>query len=287
MADMLRTGFFSDRVREKFSWLAALLLVFLCPGLLAANGPAGGVTLSGSSGLLTIAIPDSRPSSYGFACKVNQARGSATFEGRAIDLEKDETVFSGRWKYDEEIELALVYLSYDRVSLPELSGSASHTGIGVKVTPKDGEKDFCYGFTYAPMNTFESMLADIEQIESLRNVYATFADSLTANLTGYLNLSAAFAGKQKIVFSDGSRRDVDRNDIYTGSFGLEYRLRKGFSAIAEWKIGHYREMMSEDTVRYRFHGGLRFSGERYGIEISAYNLNDADPVVGAGGVMNF
>lgn len=287
MADMLRTGFFSDRVREKFSWLAALLLVFLCPGLLAANGPAGGVTLSGSSGLLTIAIPDSRPSSYGFACKVNQARGSATFEGRAIDLEKDETVFSGHWKYDEEIELSLVHLSYDRVSLPELSGSAAHTGIGVKITTKEGERDFCYGFNYAPMNTFESMLADIEQIESLRNVYATFADSLTANLTGYLNLSAAFAGKQKIVFSDGSRRDVDRNDIYTGSLGLEYRLKQGFSAVAEWKIGHYREMMSEDTVRYRLHGGLRFSGERYGIEISAYNLNDADPVVGAGGVMNF
>jgi len=287
MADTLKTVFVSDSVREKFSWLAALLLVFLCPGLLTASVQAGGVTLSGASGLLTISTPDSRPEGYGFAGKVNQARGGASFEGRPIDLEKDETIFSGRWKYDEEIELSLVYLSYDRLSIRELSGSARHTGIGIKVTPKEGEKDFCYGFNYAPMNTFESMLADIEQIESLRNVYATFADSLTKSMTGYLNISAAFAGKQKIVFSDGSRRDVDRNDIYTGSLGLEYKLRQGFSVIAEWKIGHYREMMSEDSVRYRLHGGLRFSGERYGIEISAYNLNDADPVVGAGGVMNF
>lgn len=287
MAYTPRTVFVSVSAGEKFSWLAALLLVFLCPGLLTAVEQPGGVNLSGSSGLLTVATPDSRPTGYGFAAKVNQARSSASFEGRPIDLEKDETIVSGRWKYDEEIELALVYLSYDRVSIPELSGSARHTGIGVKVTPKDGEKDFCYGFNYAPMNTFESMLADIEQIESLRNVYATFADTLSANMTGYLSLSAAFAGRQKIVFSDGSRRDVDRNDIYTGSLGVEWKLRSGFSAIAEWKIGHYREMMTEDTVRYRVHGGLRFSGERYGIEISAYNLNDADPVLGAGGVMNF
>lgn len=287
MADALKKALVSDNAGEKFSWLAALLLIFLCPGLLAAVEQPGGATLSGVSGLLTMATPDSRPTGYGFAAKINQARGSASFEGRPIDLEKDEAIFSGRWKYDEEIELALVYLSYDRVSLPELSGSARHTGVGVKVTPKDGEKDFCYGFNYTPMNTFESMLADIEQIESLRNVYATFADTLSANMTGYLNISAAFAGRQKIIFSDGSRRDVDRNDIYTGSIGLEWKLRSGFSAIAEWKIGHYREMMAEDTVRYRVHGGLRFSGERYGIEISAYNLNDADPVLGAGGVMNF
>ncbi len=287
MSDATKTAFASGGVGEKFSRLAALLLFLLCPGLLTAAVQTGGVTLSGSSGLLTIATPDSRPAGYGFACKVNQARGSAGFEGRRIDLEKDETIFSGRWKYDEEIELALVYLSYERLSIPELSGSAAHTGIGVKVTPQDGGKDFCYGFNYAPMNTFESMLADIEQIESLRNLYATFADALTADLTGYLNISAAFAGRQKIVFSDGSRRDVDRNDIYTGSLGFEYRLRRGFSAVAEWKIGHYREMMSEDTVRYRFHGGLRFSGERYGIEVSAYNMNDTDPVLGVGGMMNF
>ncbi len=287
MADAPRTAFAPKSAGEKFSWLAALLLVFLCPGLLAALGQPGGVTLSGSSGLLTLPTPDSRSGVYGFGCKVNQARGNASFEGRAIDLEKDETILSGHWKYDEEIELSLSYLSYDRVSIPELSGSARHTGIGVKITPKEGEADFCYGFNYTPMNTFESMLADIEQIESLRNVYATFADTLSANMTGYLNLSAAFAGKQKIVFSDGSRRDVDRNDIYTGTLGIEWAMRSGFSAIAEWKIGHYREMMSEDTVRYRFHGGFRFSGERYGIEISAYNLNDPDPVLGAGGVMNF
>jgi len=259
----------------------------LCMPATLAAGRDVGTTLAGSSGLLTVPVPDRSVSGRSFAVKFNRAEGKVTYNNQPVSLSKNEGIISVRNKFDAELEGSLVLLAYDRKSLPQLTGSVEHYGVGCKVTTEGEDEDFCYGFNYAPMDTRESMLADIEQIESLRNVYATFAEKFNDRITGYLNLSAAFAGRQRIEFSDGSRRDVKRNDIYTGTFAATCRFRERIHLIGEFKVGHYRNMLVTEETRYRLHAAVRFAGDRFNYELAGYNLNDADPVIGVGGNMKF
>jgi hypothetical protein len=283
--NILQTTLLSRCGRLVFLLGISFLCVSAYPAFAASN--VAGVTLAGSSGLLTVPVPDTSASGRSFALKYNRAEGKAKFNNQPVSLSKNEGLISVRNKFDDEVEGSLIFLAYDRKSLPQLTGSVNHCGIGFKVTPRGEERDFCYGFNYTPMNTHESMLADIEQIESLRNVYATFVEQLSPRITGYLNLAAAFAGRQRIEFSDGSRRDVKRNDIYTGTFAAACRFRDRFQLIGEFKIGHYRNMLVTDETRYRLHAAVRFDGHRFNYELAGYNLNDSDPVIGVGGNMKF
>ena len=277
--------------RFKKSSRALLRFVLFAAILAYAGGPLysfdkfeenSGVTLSGSSGLLTIPTPDFATRTRGLSFKQSETGSSIIYNGSVVNLNKDETSLTARAKIDPEVEISLVYLSYDRVSIPQLTGSVNHYGIGAKYSPADDARDICFGFNFVPMDSYESVLADIEQIESLRNVYVTAGEALTQNLNGYINLLSAFTGKQKIEFSDGTRRDVKRNDILTGSLGLSYRFRKFVSLFGEFKVGHYRDMISDDSVRYRIHGGIRLSTSNVQFECAGFNLTDNDPALSLG-----
>ncbi len=261
--------------------LLLLLLPCRCPGALH------GVTLGGSSGLITTPIPDFEPESRSLAFKTSSYDGRKDYNGQSFAESKNEQVISFRNKFSGEIEASLIYMSFDRNSLANFNGDAGLYGLGVKVSPLEGSRDFCYGFNFAPMTNRESLLADIEQIESLRNIYATFHEQLTSRIDGFFNISAAFAGSQKIIFPDGSRREVDRNDIYTGTLGAKMQAGKRSEFICEFKTGHYRDLFSEDTVRYRLHAGFRLNVRKGQLEILAYDLSSADPSVGFGCSMNF
>lgn len=246
-----------------------------------------GVTLAGSSGLITVPTPDFATSSRGIALKMSSSDGTAMYNNTRIKLSKDETLISIRAKTEPEVEVSLVHLRYDRQSIAELTGSAKHFGLGVKYSPLIDKQDMCVGFNFTPMTTSESMLADIEQIESLRNVYVTVGEALTPKITGFLNVAAAFAGKQKIDFSDGTRRDIKRNDIYTATMAFSYRMKSNTEFISEFKVGHYRNLLTGDAVRYRMHAGVRFGRGRYNFELNVLDLSDSDPTLALGGSVKF
>lgn len=267
--------------------LLALLLICSLSEAAFQLAEQTGVTLAGSTGLVTIPTPDFASASRSIAFKYNVSDGSIFYNNSRVELSKDEMVLSARAKLDAEVEVSLVHLSYDRRSIAQLTGSARHYGLGVKYSPKNEANDMCVGFNFAPMTTSESILADVEQIESLRNVYVTVGEALSARVSGYLNVAAAFAGRQKIEFSDGTRRDVTRNDIYTATLAFACHLRNSLELYTEFKIGHYRNLLTGDSVRYRMHAGLRTGNEKYNLELTGFNVNENDPTLGLGVNMNF
>ena len=265
-------------------FLLLLHLVFLFSPLYAGDF---GTTFAGSSGLLTVPVPDFSATGRGLAFKSNSFDGQLNYENQLIDTGKDEQVLSIRNKFSREIEMSVVNVNFRRRGLAALSGSASLYGIGVKVSPDEGERDFCYGFNVSPLTNRESLLSDIEQIESLRNLYTTFHEKLARRIDGYLHLSVAWTGSQKIEFADGSRREKDRNEIYTGTLGASVQIGHGAMFICEFKTGHYRDLLSDDTVRYRLHSGLRLNLSRGSLEAVVYDLTNTDLTIGFGGSVNF
>ncbi|HPT45528.1 MAG TPA: hypothetical protein PLM07_06485 [Candidatus Rifleibacterium sp.] len=264
-----------------------LLLLPLALAVSPAYGGNSGTTFAGSSGLFTVPVPDFSATGRGLAFKSNSFDGRLNYQNQTIDTGKDEQLISIRNKFSSEIEMSLVNVNFRRRGLAALSGSANLYGIGVKVSPDEGDRDFCYGFNVAPLTNRESLLSDIEQIESLRNLYATFHEKMSRRIDGYLSLSVAYAGSQKIEFADGSRREKDRNEIYTGTLGASMQIGHGAMFICEFKTGHYRDLLSDDTVRYRLHSGLRLNLSRGTIEAVVYDLTNADMTIGFGGGVNF
>jgi len=273
---------------SKISGLAKLMLPLMFLLLPVTCGSAmPGMTLGGSSGLITVPIPDFEPESRSMAFKVSSYDGHNDYNGQIFSESKNERVISLRNKFSAEIEASLVNMNFKRTSLANFSGNASLFGLGIKISPMEGERDFCYGCNFAPMTNSESLQADIEQIESLRNLYATFQERLSARILGFFNISAAFAGSQKIIFPDGSKREVDRNDIYSGTLGAKIQTGRTTEFLCEFKTGHYRDLFSEDSVRYRLHAGFRLNIHSGEIEILVYDLSSTDPTAGLGFSMNF
>jgi hypothetical protein len=149
------------------------------------------------------------------------------------------------------------------------------------------EHDICLGFNFTPMSAEELNLADIEQIETLRNVYVTMSEKIGTNLNGYLGLSSAFTKKQQIDFGNGIVQKINRKDMLISSVGLEYNLSDAASIFGEAKFGNYRDIFKEDSVRHRIHAGIRFGVKNLQLEMMALNVTEDNPTTVFGGSIGF
>lgn len=145
------------------------------------------------------------------------------------------------------------------------------------------------GFNFAPMTAKEMNMADIEQIENLRNVYLTMAETITSNFTGYMNLSSVFTNNQKIDFGNGVIQKVNRKDILLGGIGLEYKIADSATVFGEAKFGNYRDFdyFKKDSVRHRINAGARVGSENAALELMGLNVTDGDPTFVIGGSLGF
>ncbi|HMM61769.1 MAG TPA: hypothetical protein PKC25_16755, partial [Candidatus Rifleibacterium sp.] len=188
----------------------------------------GGTTMSGNTGLITIPVPArKKEQTAGASIKFSNVTSDLGVNGTNVRIEKDEYIYGVRYNARPNLEISLSNLHYERSSNPGLVGidtKKDHVAAGMKYTTNIDEKEFCMGFNFAPMSAKEMNMADIEQIESLRNVYFTMAESITSNFTGYMNLSSVFTNNQKIDFGNGVIQKVNRKDILLGGIGLEYKI---------------------------------------------------------------
>ncbi|HNX78051.1 MAG TPA: hypothetical protein PKM56_20415, partial [Candidatus Rifleibacterium sp.] len=161
--------------------------------------------------------------------------------------------------------------------------------LGMKYTARQNETDFCVGFNFAPMSAKELNLADIEQIENLRQVYLTMSEKIRPNFTGFLNLATVFTKNQEIDFGNGMVQKFNRKDIILGGLGLEYKIAGSASVFGEAKFGNYRDFdyFKNDSVRHRIHAGARVGSENAQLELIGLNVTDADPTFVIGGSVGF
>ncbi len=257
--------------------------------------PAGisGTTISGNTGLITIPIPArKKEKTAGASFKFNNVKNDLMVNGAKIKVEKDEYIYGVRYNARPNLEISLSNLHYERSSNPGLVGidtERDHVAAGMKYTTNIDEKQFCMGFNFAPMIAKEMNMADIEQIESLRNVYFTMAETITSNFTGYMNVSSVFTNVQKIDFGNGVIQKVNRKDILLGGIGLEYKIAGSASVFGEAKFGNYRDFdyFKKDSVRHRIHAGARVGSENAALELMGLNVTDGDPTFVIGGSLGF
>lgn len=249
-----------------------------------------GTCYTGSSGLVTMPTPDFQKTRVGFSYKSGVWKQDVMVGGVKTELEKDEFTASVRYNVSENLELSASHLKYERKSKPTanvLDHKEDTVAFGMKYSAHHGDKDMCMGFTFAPMSAQELNMADIEQIENLRNAYLTISESVSENMTGYLNLTSAFTKKQEIDFGNGVVQKVDRKDILIGGFGLEYNFAEAVSAFCEYKVGNYRDIFTKDSTRHRVHAGVRVGTENIQAEVMGMNLSEDNPTMVVGGSIGF
>ena len=253
----------------------------------------GGTTMSGNTGLITIPVPArKKEQTAGASIKFSNVTSDLGVNGTNVRIEKDEYIYGVRYNARPNLEISLSNLHYERSSNPGLVGidtKKDHVAAGMKYTTNIDEKEFCMGFNFAPMSAKEMNMADIEQIESLRNVYFTMAESITSNFTGYMNLSSVFTNNQKIDFGNGVIQKVNRKDILLGGIGLEYKIADSASVFGEAKFGNYRDFdyFKKDSVRHRINAGARVGSENAALELMGLNVTDGDPTFVIGGSLGF
>ncbi|MDD3148548.1 MAG: hypothetical protein PHD82_14740, partial [Candidatus Riflebacteria bacterium] len=256
-----------------------------------AGGP--GTTLSGSAGLITIPSPGyKKEHSVGVSFKTSTVKNDMAVGGQIYSVEKDEHLMGIRYNARPNLELSVNNLRYERTSKPLLTGvdtEKDHLAVGMKYTARQDETDFCIGFNFAPMSSKEMNLADIEQIENMRQVYVTMGEKISDNFSGFLNLSSVFTNNQEIDLGNGFTQKINRKDIVMGGVGLEYNLAKGASVFGEAKFGNYRDFdyFKKDSVRHRIHAGARVGTENAQLELIGLNVTDGDPTFVIGGSFGF
>ncbi|MBU1105637.1 MAG: hypothetical protein KKB51_03130 [Candidatus Riflebacteria bacterium] len=249
-----------------------------------------GMTMSGTSGLVTLPTPDFAEQGINIFYKSNDSKSSIVAGGTRVDLEKDEEFVGIRAKINKNLELSAGQLSYDRSSNPLMTGlnfSKDHYSFGMKYSAPIDDKQMCMGFTFAPMSAEELNLADIEQIENLRNVYMTISEKIADKFTGYMSLNSAFTKKQEIDFGNGITRKINRKDILVGALGLDYQFGDYATFFSELRIGNYRDIFKDESVRYRLHAGMRFGNDAFQLEVMGLNLTEELPVLVIGGSLDF
>lgn len=254
------------------------------------RAPHLGATLSGSSGLISIPTPDFQTRKAAFSYRKGYVKSSIFSNNKKINLEKDEFFASLRANIKPNLEVSASRLKYIRASNPTINGlnfEKDHYGFGLKYSTHLAEHDMCIGFNFTPMTAEELNLADIEQIENLRNAYITMSEKIGENFFGYLGLSAAFTKKQTIDFGGGFVQKLNRKEMVIGSVGLEYQLGQSAAVFGEAKFGNYRDIFKQDSVRHRIHGGFRAGLDNFQLELMALNVTEKNPTMVFGGSLGF
>jgi hypothetical protein len=252
-----------------------------------------GSCYTGSSGLVTIPTPDFQDTKVAFTYKAGTWEQDINLANNKVELDKDEYLAGIRLNLSPHVELSVSQLNYERKTDPvtaktqNLNYKEDATSFGMKYSAHHGAKDICLGFTFAPMSAQELNLADIEQIENLRNAYMTVSESINEQTSGYLHLASVFTKKQEIDFGKGIVQKVNRKDILIGGLGLEYSFANYFAVFGEYKVGNYRDIFTKDSVRHRFHAGIRLGSKNIQAELTGMNLSEDNPTMVFGGTLAF
>lgn len=239
-----------------------------------------GVTLAGTSGLITVPTADfTERGAVRVSYKGGITKRDLNFNGVAYKTSKNEHYTAATYNIDDNLELSINHLEYERSSKPTLAGLTYHedsTAFGMKYSAHNGRQDFCFGVAFAPMDAEELNKADLWQLEHLRTVYLTVTEGITDSLQEYMHAKTCSTDEQNIALGGGQVLKINRKDFLASAIGLELSHARMGSFFCEGQFFNYRDLFAKDSVRFSFNAGLRFGKGRYFGEVFGLSLNQ-DP----------
>lgn len=204
------------------------------------------------------------------------ANGDVKIRGRDVREEKDEIWVSANARLHPNVLFVATYLSTSRATTPTVSGIEGITGVlagGVHVEVP--EKSLAFGGSYADLSTANMQHLDLSQLEHLRHVYVTVADTIHSNIQGYLQIKQAFSQKYTAVFPDGRRKTVPMKRAIIGTLGAVRTMKKGTSLFGEAQIFDDTEFLYYGSDHYALNLGYRMERSRYSLELAARSINQS------------
>lgn len=252
-----------------------------------------GAAMSGTSGLATIPTPDfNEKIKLSISGKSSSTDYDMKIGGIKVTNTKDESITSLRYNPKPELELSVTNLKYKRTNDANIKSLESKDNVvagGMKYTNESNGKNFCLGFNFAPMSAEDMNNLDIEQLESMRNIYFTFSDQINNKFSSYFNIGSSFTKDQKIEISPGNAIDIEKKNIVYGGIGIEYHLSENSTLFGEFKVANYRdfEAYQDKPNRHRANIGVRFGSDRFQLEIIGMNFTGDEPNLVLGGTIGF
>lgn len=252
-----------------------------------------GMTMTGSSGLITIPTPDYiKSKKIGITAKGSEFEGKFKYADGVIKYDKNERNYGIRYNPTPAIQISLSDTHYERTNKYHIKGVEGHGDIiaaGLKCTASNDNINYCFGFTFAPMDADEMNAIDIEQLENNRNIYFTMSEKVSSHFNAYLNVGTSFTKKQEIQITDTEKIEFDTKNIVYGGIGAEYLLNENVSFFGEFKVANYRdfEAYKDSKTRHRAHIGARIGTEKAQVEVIGLNITGNNPTFVLGGNFGF
>lgn len=237
------------------------------------------ISLSGSTGLLTIPTPDINSNvKLGITYKGGISKNDLTINNQNYRCSKNEHFTGVFYNIKPNLEFSTIHLRSNRSINPylaQLKFEENYTGFGIKYSTKNFEQDICAGFIFAPMSSEEISRADLTQIELLRCIYITLSEEIFKNIYGYLHLKESFTKNQKIILDNNVKLHRDVKNFLTSGIGLEYAPKgKFYSVFLEAKFTNYRDIFKDDATRFTLNAGIRLGNDKVNAEFYGVSLQN-------------
>lgn len=252
-----------------------------------------GMTMTGSSGLITIPAPDYiEDHKFGITVKGSEFEGKFKYADGVIKYDKSERNYGIRYNPTPALQISLSDTHYKRTNkyrIKGVEGDGDIIAAGLKYTAGNDNRNYCFGFTFAPMDSDEMNAIDIEQLENNRNVYFTMSEKVSSHFNAYLNIGTSFTKKQEIQITDTDKIEFDTKTIVYGGIGAEYLLNENVSFFGEFKVANYRdfEAYKDSKNRHRAHVGARIGTDKAQVEVIGLNVTGNNPTFVLGGNFGF
>ncbi len=234
-----------------------------------------GITVDGRPGLLSMAIPvGTLTQRLAYTFRYGLGEGNVRIQEKKIREKKDEVWVSANARVHPNILFVLTHLSTSRATTPTISGIEGITGVvagGVHI--EIPEKSMAIGGSYTDLSVPNMQHLDLSQLEHLRHVYITVADTIYNDIRGYLQVKQAFSQKYTAIFPNGSRKTIPMKRAIIGTLGAQRAMKKGATLFGEAQIFDDSDFLYYGSDHYALNLGYRMQRSRYTIELAARSLN--------------
>ncbi len=242
-----------------------------------------GLTLAGTSGLITMPTPDiKKEGTWVVSYKGGVDKQNVTYGNTVYNIQKNEHYTALAYNLSDKLEFSLNHLDYSRCSDPVVGGlnyPEEMTAYGLKYSTWHGKQDLCMGVNFAPMTSAQQNRADINQIEYMRNIYLTITEDIADDFRGYMNVKNAFTADQKVTYGNNQELIIPRTQLIISGLGFEGGRPDRVAVIGEVQWFNCRDIYTEYSIRHSFNAGLRGGNKYFQAEVFGLSLNQDPRVV--------
>ncbi len=251
-------------------------------------GRPGGLSLAGTTGLVTIPTSPSSPEkTLRVGIKGGSEKTRSLPAGEVLRFDKDSRSVAVSCSLSPNLEVSVNHLWFERKRKTggKADDRADFTGGGVKLYTTNGKQSFCIGGHYSGISDSDADFTDLADVANLKFVYGTFGLDFGPQVTGFLSLRSVFPTHQKIALTGGRTARTDRKAFLVGAGGIEWRATPFLTLMFEGTKFDYDDIFRKTSHDSSLNGGLRIGRDSLQFEACGTFL-DSDPATWFGLVLS-